>query len=284
MSGVLRTIVKEDVQRILDHFCYSLDIRILLYTADGSVLRVGLNRPDSPYCTRIRSLYGAQRCLTLDRTMREHAAKERDLICYRCHAGLNECVEPILVGGTPIGYAMIGQFRTSRSVPTDVMAGWKRNGGLKTDLERAFELLPVYDDKKQGHIVGLFRLLVEYVVSKELISVEGSLLIERIRAHVLHNIHRRISIAEVAATVERSPSTVSHTIRRETNRSFTQLCAEIKVDYAEYLMSEEPEMTIAEVAERLGYSDQFYFSRVYKKVRGCPPSRFRLGAPGSGHG
>jgi YesN/AraC family two-component response regulator len=32
--------------------------------------------------------------------------------------------------------------------------------------------------------------------------------------------------------------------------------------------------TIGEVAELVGYSDQFYFSRVYKKYRGFPPKEF----------
>ncbi len=279
MSVALRTIVKEDVQQILDHFCCSFDIRILLYTSSGDVLRVGLDRSDSPYCTRIRSLYGAQKCLSLDRTMRQQAAERRDLICYRCHAGLNECVEPILVRGTLIGYAMIGQFRTLHSVPAGVMAAWNNNGGSRTDLKHAFDLLPVYNSQKQRHIVGLFRVLVEYVVSKELISVEGSLLMEQVRAYVLNNIHRQISITDVASALCRSQSTVSHTIRKESDRSFTRLCSEIKVDYAEQLMSEEPAITIGEVAEQLGYSDQFYFSRVYKKVRGYPPSQFREPRP-----
>jgi AraC-like DNA-binding protein len=34
-------------------------------------------------------------------------------------------------------------------------------------------------------------------------------------------------------------------------------------------------MSIEEVAEKVGFNDQFYFSRLYHKYRGMPPSEYR---------
>jgi len=34
-------------------------------------------------------------------------------------------------------------------------------------------------------------------------------------------------------------------------------------------------MSIEEVAGKVGFRDQFYFSRLYRKYRGMPPSEYR---------
>jgi AraC-like DNA-binding protein len=36
------------------------------------------------------------------------------------------------------------------------------------------------------------------------------------------------------------------------------------------------EFTISDVARRCGFEDNFYFSRVFKKIKGYPPSRANL--------
>jgi len=42
----------------------------------------------------------------------------------------------------------------------------------------------------------------------------------------------------------------------------------------EYMMS-DPNLSIREIAFKLGYEDPYYFSRLYKKHRKVPPSKFR---------
>lgn len=274
MNRTLRTIVQEDVQRIFDHFCYSFNIRILLYTPDGEILRVGLNRPDSDFCLMVRRLYGESRCLTMDDAMRRQSAEEHRLLFYTCHAGLNESIEPIYVRDVLIGYAMIGQFRSGGTIAEHVLRDWEQEFGPTAELRAAFESLPAYDEVTRDHIIGLFRVLVEYVVSKEMIGVEGSLLVERIKTYLRQNTDRAVTLTEVAARMQRSCSTISHTVREHCGCSFKQLYTEIKVQKADELMTAYPGLSIAEVVDKLGYSDQFYFSRVYKKVRGYPPSDY----------
>ena len=47
------------------------------------------------------------------------------------------------------------------------------------------------------------------------------------------------------------------------------------VEKAEEYFHQKPEMSIEEVAEKVGFQDQFYFSRLYRKYRGIPPSEYR---------
>jgi AraC-like DNA-binding protein len=47
-----------------------------------------------------------------------------------------------------------------------------------------------------------------------------------------------------------------------------------KIEYAKQLLG-MPHLSIMEVAERSGFSDVYYFSKVFKKETGSTPSAFR---------
>jgi AraC-like DNA-binding protein len=81
-------------------------------------------------------------------------------------------------------------------------------------------------------------------------------------------------IDEVADFVNKSSSTISHTVKKEAGISFRRLVIEQKLEAADSFMSDPSKPSIGEVAERVGYKDQFYFSRIYKKYRGYPPKEF----------
>ena len=57
--------------------------------------------------------------------------------------------------------------------------------------------------------------------------------------------------------------------------TFKNLVIDRRLCRAEKLMQENPGMTVEEIAVQCGYSDQFYFSRIYRKYRGIPPSEYR---------
>jgi AraC-like DNA-binding protein len=45
------------------------------------------------------------------------------------------------------------------------------------------------------------------------------------------------------------------------------------MDKAEELLRHEPGVTVKEVAARLGFVDDFYFSRAFRQRKGLPPSK-----------
>ncbi|MHA6482906.1 response regulator [Paenibacillus sp. strain BS8-2] len=47
-----------------------------------------------------------------------------------------------------------------------------------------------------------------------------------------------------------------------------------RVEQAKIMMDESPNLLLKDVSERVGYSDPLYFSRVFKKVAGIPPSDY----------
>jgi two-component system response regulator YesN len=86
-----------------------------------------------------------------------------------------------------------------------------------------------------------------------------------------------LCLEDAAAELQVSPDYISRLMKRETGFSFIEYLNRIRVKKATLLMS-DPSAKAFEVAERVGYRSQHYFSRAFKKVTGSSPTECRKGA------
>ncbi len=275
MKNVAEIIIKKDVNKILDLFCACFDIRILFYSDKGEVLKEGLDKTDSSFCSLIQNkLYGQERCLMMDETKRIEALNKKNLLYYPCHAGLMEAILPIFIENHLIGFAMLGQIRTRQNILPSLKKDWSKKYDA-SELEDAFNLLPYFPKKKINHILDLFSILIDYIIAKEMITVKAHLLIEKIVNYIKKNVYRKnIPLEEIAQYAGKSRYTIAHLLKKNLGTTFKKIFIEAKLDKAEEYFRTQPDITIAQAAEKLGYDDQFYFSRLYKKFRKIPPSEY----------
>ena len=274
MKNALEIILSEEIQNIFDHFAASFGIVIVFYSLDGKILRRGLNQPVSGYCRLVQNnLYGSGQCSLSDESRCRECTEQRRIVSYRCHAGIEEAVAPIYIDNQIAGYAMIGQFRCENK-PDAAVINEAGKAGIRTDLEQAFQLLPYYDSSRKKHLLGLFEALVDYIITKEMVSVKGERITGQVMGYIEQNINRPLRLSEAARAVGRSCSSVSHAFTASLGKSFSQVVIETKLKRAEDYFRNSPELSVSEVAERLGYKDPLYFSRIYRKYRGFPPSKF----------
>lgn len=111
-------------------------------------------------------------------------------------------------------------------------------------------------------------------------TIGDSPVVHRICEYVEHALDRPISLAEVAAEVELSPSYVSTLFRRDTGESLLRFVARRKIEAAKRLLTAESHLPVSEIAERCGYSDYRYFTRVFKRITGVTPTEFARGQRG----
>jgi transcriptional regulator GlxA family with amidase domain len=89
-----------------------------------------------------------------------------------------------------------------------------------------------------------------------------------LRQHLTEPVSRR----DLAARLYVTPEHINAMFKKELGISPTQFVHRERVLLANRLMLTEG-LSVKEAAARTGFCDQFYFSKVFKKVMGVPPSR-----------
>lgn len=85
-----------------------------------------------------------------------------------------------------------------------------------------------------------------------------------------------LSLEAVAEEMQISPGHLSRTIKLRTGFSFVETLARIRIRKATILLN-DPSVKLYEVAEKVGYNSQHYFSRAFRKILGVSPSDYRKG-------
>lgn len=275
MKKTLEIILHDEIQNIFDNFAAGFGITIIFYSLDGKILRRKRGRVNSRFCELIQNkVFDQDKCFSMDESKCRECAGQKKIISYLCHAGIEEAVAPIFVEAQLAGYAMIGQYRSTQSLPAAVLKTAREKGCEKELLEYFYEL-PYYNKLKVKNILGLFNILVDYIITKEIISVKGERLINKTLAYIEQHVDRPVSLDEAARNAGRSRSSISHSFKKILGKSFSQVLIEAKLNKAEEYFRNAPHLSIEEVAFKLGYKDPLYFSRLYKKHQGITPSEYR---------
>ena len=101
-------------------------------------------------------------------------------------------------------------------------------------------------------------------------SVQLARAIDYLEDHLADELSRE----EVARAAGLSPSHFSHLMRAKTGWSFTELLTRLRIDRACHLLA-HADQPLAQIAQDCGFSDQSYFSRVFRKRTGKTPGEYR---------
>ena len=98
--------------------------------------------------------------------------------------------------------------------------------------------------------------------------------LSRVVALLHEQVHRPVSVADMADAAGCSPSTLDRRIRKVFGLSPGQLVLRIRIDQATALLT-STDLPIAEIAHRTGFYDQAAFTRTFGRLTGGTPAQFR---------
>jgi len=268
-------VLQPEVQKMLGHFSSLLNVRIGFFSLEGREVCVGLGRPICAYCRNLRGKFKLEnQCRALDRRMFGQVRKKGRPVRYSCHANLTEIILPVQLAERCIGFVMVGQFRTSEQTLESLPKVWS-NPSQAAELRRYYAETPVFSNQQVDDMIHMLRLMVQFITDHYLVSMPDfdviQPLIEQIEAHP----EQTLTLKEAAALIGRSPSSLSHLFKNLTGSSVRQFQIARRIEEADRLLQTFPQMPIKEVAERTGFEDPLYFSRLYRQHRGHSPSAKR---------
>lgn len=83
-----------------------------------------------------------------------------------------------------------------------------------------------------------------------------------------------IMLEDVGRAVGRSGSHFKKILREEMGLSFTEYLTRVRLEASEQLLR-NPYLSLAEIAQTVGYSDQSYFGKLFKQYYGLTPAQYR---------
>jgi len=98
--------------------------------------------------------------------------------------------------------------------------------------------------------------------------------VEHVVAFIRKNYHRKLTLAEMAETVNLSRFRLSHLFKIDTGTSPERFLAKVRLERARHLLETEF-LTVKEVMSQVGVSDASYFTRSFKAAYGVTPAKWR---------
>lgn len=150
---------------------------------------------------------------------------------------------------------------------------------LSNSSAEVSRLLLTYQDKiieceTIEELLGVYQLYLDMLKqiydNKRLISRE---VVEAVK-YIQKNYETNPTLQQVADYVGLSPNYLSSLFKKELEQSFIEFMINIKIQKARNLLVDS-NLKLYEIAEKVGFSDEAYFSRTFKKYTGRNPNSFR---------
>jgi YesN/AraC family two-component response regulator len=156
-----------------------------------------------------------------------------------------------------------------------LMVGFTERGGQLPESDAAQPLRVFHDIQAAGNKEEVARRTREYVLElvKELTAEDGGTdrdYVSAVKRIVETEYASPLSFADIAGRLHLSRNYLGYLFKRETGISFLQHLTQYRIDKAKELMGTKRYM-ISEIADKVGFSDPTYFSRVFRGMTGKSP-------------
>ena len=132
---------------------------------------------------------------------------------------------------------------------------------------------------RSSDILGMVLQAADELYGKEILSiqelaVEKNKLVEIAMEYVQEHYYERISLTDVAGKIGVTPGYLSTLFQKQLDQGFVDFLNGIRIARAcAYL--EQNYLKTYEIAYKVGFNDEKYFSKVFKKIKGCSPSEYK---------
>lgn len=98
--------------------------------------------------------------------------------------------------------------------------------------------------------------------------------LEIIKLYLQKNIAGPITLQSVCKKFAVSQTHLSKVFRKYEDTSFNNYLTDIRIEKAKQIMKQDKNIFVKDIAQMVGYNDQFYFSRIFRAITGLCPSDY----------
>lgn len=141
------------------------------------------------------------------------------------------------------------------------------------------KLVDIWNEKLPGYEFITRALLQELIFElyrnekRENRNYSAALKVENIIKYMHNHINSKLTLTELSDRVQLSPAYLSRVFKDNTGYSLIGFFNKMKIDKAKELII-DGNKKVKEIAHEVGFGDEFYFSRIFKKIEGISPAEF----------
>ena len=140
------------------------------------------------------------------------------------------------------------------------------------DVEQILYTCNSYLDLR-NNVIEYFKSL--YNEMNEIKKGSTKELFENIDAYIKSNLYGNITMQNLSARFKVTPSYISRIINANCDTSPMDYYMKLKIEEAKKLLISDNNILIKDISDSLGFSDQYYFSKVFKSYTGYSPAEFK---------
>lgn len=231
------------------------------------------------FCGLINSSQeGHRRCLSCAEEAAEKCARLGKTYKYKCHAGLLEVIVPIFDNSEPVAFIIFSQL------PDDSpkRLKWEEACGLlswytgdMSELEAAFALLDRCPKKKSDAYENVLETVTSYIRLEGIVRSAEFTDRQKLEMYIDQHYTEKLSLKKISDDLCIGTTKLCALAKEVSPGStVTKLITRRRIDAAKLLLTNERH-SVAEISEKVGFSDYNYFTKNFRKLVGVTPTEYR---------
>ncbi len=270
---------KEQVKKLFHSFSVVSKVQISLFDREGVSLITEDSLPDeynkmSPLCVCLREIDNfRKKCAQCDINAFDLISRDLTSYTYVCHAGLRETLIPVLHDDMLIGYLMFGQYLLKEDNDLDLNRFLNYTDDIELLTENYKHIIRI-SKKEEEALLDILNAYAVYLSSKNLVIAHTEEKFALIKDFINDNITEKLTSKTICCSLGFSKSMIYKVVAENTGMSLGDYIATHRIELAKNLLV-NTQLSVGEIAFKVGICDYSYFTKVYSKVTGLTPSEYR---------
>ena len=228
-----------------------------------------------PICRAIQCGAGErEKCIECDKEAFHKVLRTKQPIVYKCRYGLTEAVSPLYNFGILTGFLMMGQIGDEF---TDTSLIYEKLTELGYDVSARHRLMDnfrtVSSDMTRSYL-KIMTVCAQYFTLSGAMPGARPTIAETAKKYIHENFDKHITIKDICDEAGCSKSTLITSFKKEFGTTVNTAITNARLEEAKKLLISE-DMSLSEIAQKTGFYDQAYFSKVFSSKFGITPSEFK---------
>lgn len=228
------------------------------------------------FCAELqRNECALQMCRDSDKNAFEQAKKTGEVVFYRCSFGMSEAVAPLFSFGNLIGYLMMGQTLCYPATNRDeVWALSRQYAENEVTLWEKLQEQPLQEPDKMRSCITIMDICAKYISMSNRFNPDKSDLPTAVRGYIHRNFREPLSLEHLRNVFFCSRATLINTFRERFNEGINPYITRVRVEHAQQMLA-RTRLSINKISSECGFSNQNYFTKVFRKKTGMTPTEYR---------